>query len=92
VRCGKFSLLIVPVCPPMSFGPGGFFMQEGKMKDKVYKTYRQLLTILRSRGVVISNGSVGSRATRILEKENYYNVVNGYKSLFIDRVATPTSD
>ena len=54
------------------------------MPDKNYKTYRQLLTILRSRGMEISKGSQGSRVMRILEKENYYNVINGYKDLFLD--------
>jgi len=58
------------------------------MEKKIYKTYRQLISILRDRGVVIRKGSVGSRVAGILEKENYYNVVNGYKRLFIDKRAT----
>lgn len=29
---------------------------------------------------------------RILERENYYNVINGYKDLFLDSRATATSD
>ncbi len=29
---------------------------------------------------------------RILERENYYNVINGYKELFLDVKATPTTD
>jgi len=62
------------------------------MGKKIYKTYRQLINILRQRGVVIKKGSVGSRVVSILEKENYYNVVNGYKKLFIDIKATSTSD
>ena len=57
------------------------------MPDKNYKTYRQLLTILRSRGMSIGKGSQGSRVMRILEKENYYNVINGYKDLFLDQTA-----
>lgn len=52
--------------------------------DKMYKSYRQLITILRNRGMEIGKGSQGSRAMRILEKENYYNVINGYKDLFLD--------
>ena len=43
------------------------------MAKKEYKTYRQLLTVLRSRGMEIGKGSMGSRVMRILEKENYYN-------------------
>ena len=44
------------------------------MADKSYKSYRQQLNILRSRGMVIGKGSQGSRVMRILERENYYNV------------------
>lgn len=54
------------------------------MGFKEYKTYRQLLSKLRSRGMVINKGSQGSRAMRILEQENYYNVINGYKALFLE--------
>ena len=62
------------------------------MEQKEYKTYRQLLSKLRSRGMVINKGSQGSRVMRILEQENYYNVINGYKSLFLEREATDTID
>ena len=40
----------------------------------------------------IGKGSQGSRVMRILESENYYNVINGYKELFLASPATPTSD
>ena len=62
------------------------------MVDKEYKTYRQLLTILRSRGMQIGKGSKGSRVMRILEKENYYNIINGYKDLFLDPSSTSSSE
>lgn len=62
------------------------------MPDKEFKTYRQLLTILRGRGMTIGKGSQGSRVMRILEKENYYNVINGYKDLFLDPASTPTAE
>lgn len=62
------------------------------MSGKVYKSYRQQINILRSRGMVIGKGSQGSRAMRILERENYYNVINGYKDLFLASRATPTTD
>ena len=42
--------------------------------------------------MVIGKGSQGSRAMRILERENYYNVINGYKDFFLDSRATPTTD
>lgn len=41
------------------------------MADKSYKSYRQQLNILRSRGLKIGKGAQGSRAMRILERENY---------------------
>lgn len=62
------------------------------MEKKEYKTYRQLITKLRGRGMYIPKGSVGSRVIRILEKENYYNVINGYKALFIDKPSTEVED
>jgi abortive infection bacteriophage resistance protein len=62
------------------------------MREKEYKTYRQLLTILRDRGMIIEKGSQGSRVMRILEEENYYNVINGYKDLFLATHATTTTD
>lgn len=58
---------------------------------KEFKTYRQLLQILRSRGVDIKKGSQGSRAMRILESENYYNVINGYKDFFLASKSTSTT-
>jgi abortive infection bacteriophage resistance protein len=62
------------------------------MAEKLYKSYRQQLTILRSRGMMIDTGSQGSRVMRILERENYYNIINGYKELFLASKATATVD
>ena len=62
------------------------------MAEKEYKSYRQQLNILRSRGMVIGKGSQGSHVIRILECENYYNVINGYKELFLASKATATAD
>ncbi|MBE5823926.1 MAG: Abi family protein [Butyrivibrio sp.] len=62
------------------------------MAEKKYKTYRQQVNILRGRGMTIGKGSQGSRAIRILERENYYNVINGYKDLFLLTPATPTTN
>lgn len=62
------------------------------MEKKEYKTYRQLVAKLRSRGMIIGKGSQGSRVMRVLEQENYYNVINGYKELFLERSAGETSD
>ena len=49
--------------------------------DKIFKSTSSQMEILRSRGMIIS----GSRAERILEMENYYNLINGYKDLFLDK-------
>jgi abortive infection bacteriophage resistance protein len=64
-------LMFLPRTGPLLFGVEHIL--------KPFKTYRQQLTILRSRGLSVN----GSRAIRILEKENYYNVINGYKDLFL---------
>ena len=53
---------------------------------KPYKTYNQQLKILRSRNLGIRNPS---KTLRVLEKENYYCVINGYKELFIDKGYIP---
>ena len=42
--------------------------------------------------MVISRGSQASRVMKILARENYYNVINGYKDLFLASPATPTSE
>lgn len=47
---------------------------------KPFQTHRQQIGILRGRGLTINNGST---AMRIFERENYYNVINGYKKLFL---------
>ena len=67
-------------------------LKRKTMTEKTYKSYRQQLNILRSRGMVIGKGSQGSRVMRILEAENYYNVINGYKELFLASKATPAAD
>ena len=53
--------------------------------DKTFSTTNTQLRKLRKRGMLISNGS---RAKRIIEMENYYNLINGYKKLFLDRTYT----
>lgn len=68
---------------------GLFSIRGFIMKKKEFKTHNSQLRILRSRGLVISNGST---AKRVLEKENYYNVVNGYKEPFIKTKATDKTD
>lgn len=49
---------------------------------KEYKTFNQQLVILRKRGLIVpKDGS----PKRFLEQENYYNVINGYKDLFLQK-------
>ena len=61
------------------------------MPNKVYKTHKQQLKILRSRGMNINKGAQGSKTIRILERENYYSIINGYKEPFIQSGITPES-
>ena len=48
---------------------------------KPFTTFRQQLKILRGRNLIINNGS---KAIEILERENYYYLINGYKNIFLD--------
>lgn len=56
------------------------------MADKEFKTHRQQIKGLRSKGMDISNGSGGSEAMRILERYNYYDLINGYNTLFLESI------
>ena len=69
---------------PVSYGPG-VFLYGGSAWTRFFSTTNKQLRQLRARGMVISNGS---RAKRIIEMENYYNLINGYKGLFLDRSYT----
>lgn len=57
---------------------------------KPFKTYRQQLAILRSRGLSIPDGS---KAMRVLETDHYYSLINGYKDMFlqVDNSGIPIS-
>ena len=55
---------------------------------KIFKTHNQQLTILRKRGLIVPTTGTPKR---VLEKENYYNLINGYKELFIAVPATTTT-
>ena len=64
MRLNYFSYTLIcrnfPVCPPVSFGPGGFLIigeaHARLMRRKIFKSYRQILSILRGRGVKIGKG------------------------------------
>ncbi|MHB1484248.1 MAG: Abi family protein [Saccharofermentanales bacterium] len=49
------------------------------MAEKIFETYNSQLKILRKRGLIVK-----INAKKVLEFENYYNVINGYKDLFLD--------
>ena len=55
---------------------------------KEHKTFDQQLRILRERGMTVPKNG---QPKRFLEQENYYNVVNGYKDLFLKRDANNRS-
>jgi len=53
--------------------------------EKEFKTYDEMLSILESRGIDLSFGDLRGRAKRLLQHEGYYNLINGYKRLFLSR-------
>lgn len=73
-----YNIMMLSIKPMFLTRTGLFLRGEKYMKP--FKTYRQQLKILRDRGLTISNGS---KAIRILEQENYYSLINGYKDLFL---------
>ena len=52
------------------------------MAVKKFKSYNEQIKILKGRKLVISNEIW---AKDMLERENYYNIINGYKEPFIDK-------
>lgn len=48
--------------------------------EKVFQPYEQQVQILRTRGLLVADDAA---AIAILERENYYNLINGYKPLFL---------
>ncbi len=52
------------------------------MRNKPFKTYEEQLQILKGRGLSVDDET---RAIDILSRANYYNIVNGYKKVFLKR-------
>lgn len=50
------------------------------IENKCFKTYKEQLEILKSRGMIVDNDE---RAITVLKRVNYYSLINGYKDLFI---------
>ncbi|RGJ21333.1 Abi family protein [Coprococcus comes] len=67
-------------CPS---GPGSFYFTEVIMEEKVFKTLDELVNLLIKRGIKIDNPSDYDYAKRVLEKNGYYNLINGYNKLFL---------
>lgn len=49
--------------------------------DKIFTSISDQIQLLKSRGMIITDEAA---VEKILLKENYYNLINGYKSLFLD--------
>ena len=60
------------------------------MSEKEFKTLDELVNILVSRGIDITNPDEIDYAKRVLEKHGYYNLINGYNKLFLDSNADMT--
>lgn len=53
------------------------------MDDKIFKTHDELIALLVSRGVDINTKEARRFAKTRLQHEGYYNLINGYKKLFL---------
>lgn len=58
---------------------------------KPFKSLNTLLRLMRNRNISIDKDGEGSKVKRILSRENYYSVINGYKDIFLDLPATHSS-
>ena len=50
--------------------------------SKPFKSLDSLLRLMRKRNITIEKGTEGSRVKRILARDNYYSIINGYKDIF----------
>lgn len=63
------------------YGDQAFFFDRGELNmPKDFKKYHEQINILKTRGLKFNDEI---RALEILKRENYYNVINGYKDLFL---------
>ena len=53
------------------------------MSEKEFKTYKELLSLLGSRGVDLSTSALRGSAKRAIQHEGYYRLINGYKGPFL---------
>ena len=52
--------------------------------EKIFKTIDEQIKILKSRNIVIDDDE---KAYKLLSKNNYYYLINGYKNLFLDNTS-----
>lgn len=57
-----------------------YFLEEVEVLEKVFKTLEEQVDLLKNRGLKVEQSD-----KKILEIENYYNVINGYKDLFLKK-------
>lgn len=62
------------------------------MSDKVFMTHSEQIKLLESRNMDLSSTEERRKAKRIIQREGYYKLINGYKDLFLDSKATASSD
>ena len=62
------------------------------MNDKPFKTFDELIELLSIRGIDIKTSEAKVYAKNILIRHGYYNVINVYKNLFLDKTFHPISD
>lgn len=62
------------------------------MPDKDFKTHEELVDILCNRGINVESDLQRNQIIEILKRENYYNVINGYKELFLDETSVPNNE
>ena len=69
----------------MSFGPGVFFLKnEVSEMEKEFKKHDDLIKLLEERGIDFSASKSKSEAKKKLQRIGYYNLINGYSSLFFE--------
>lgn len=59
------------------------------MEQKVFRNFSEQIDILRDRGLKVPDDDF---TKKYLKEENYYNVINGYKNLFLLKKKTKDSD
>lgn len=52
--------------------------------EKIFRTHDELILLLESRGMDFSGSFTRGDAKKALQRRGYYNLVNGYKDIFID--------